>query len=93
MSVSGSQGQGALHITLHHEFDSAQGSFRTDDRAVCAPAGSDPNVCRVNDVLQIVSRAGVFANAAGQLHNHGVIDLNTFTLTFSIRGRVCGDGL
>lgn len=93
MSASGAAGQGAQHITLRHEFVSASGTFQTDDRAVCAPAGSDPNVCRVNDVMEIVSGTGVFGKASGQLVNHGTIDLNTFTLAYSARGRVCGDGL
>ena len=90
---SGSQGQGALHVTLTHVFESPEGTFTTDDRAVCAPAGQDPNVCRVNDTMRIVSGTGVFENASGQLQNHGIINLNTFTLTYSLRGRVCGDGL
>jgi hypothetical protein len=97
LETSGAKGQGALHLTLHHTFVSTDparpGSFTTDDRAVCAPAGTDPNVCHVNDVLQIVSGTGIFANADGSLRNHAILDLNSFTLTFSIRGRVCGDGL
>jgi hypothetical protein len=93
LTASGQSGQGAQHITLRHEFASAEGTFSTEDRAVCAPAGADPNLCRVNDVMRIVSGTGVFANASGQLVNHGVIDLNSLTLSFSIRGRVCGDGL
>ena len=93
LSPSGASGQGAQHVTLRHDFVSSAGTFRTDDRAVCAPAGSDPNVCRVNDVMEIVSGTGVFENASGQLVNHGTIDLNTFTLSYSTRGRVCGDGL
>ncbi|MEO5721766.1 MAG: hypothetical protein ABIR71_09880 [Chthoniobacterales bacterium] len=96
-SASGGQGQGAQHLTLEHTFVSTDparpGTFTTQDRAVCAPAGSDPFVCRVNDVLTVVSGTGIFANAAGSLRNNGIIDLNTFSLTFSIRGRVCGDGL
>ena len=95
--TSGAAGQGAQHLTLVHTFVSTDplrlGSFTTQDRAVCAPAGSGPAVCRVNDVLTIVSGTGVFANAAGSLRNHGVIDFSTFSLTFSIRGRICGDGL
>jgi hypothetical protein len=90
-------GPGALHLTLQHTFistDTARpGTFTTEDRAVCAPAGPDPGVCRVNDVLTIVSGTGIFANPDGSLRNHGIIDFNTFSLTFSIRGRVCGDGL
>ena len=93
LATSGQSGQGAQHITLRHDFVSSAGSFSTEDRAVCAPAGSDPNVCRINDVMQVVSGTGVFANASGQLLNHGVIDLNAFTLSYSMRGRVCGDGL
>jgi hypothetical protein len=93
LEASGARGQGAQHITLVHTFTAPEGTFTTRDRAVCAPAGGDPNVCRVNDVLSVVSGTGVFANAGGALRNHGVIDLNTMTLTISVRGRVCGDGL
>ena len=97
LETSGANGQGAQHLTLQHTFvstdSSRPGSFTTEDRAVCAPAGSDPNVCHVNDVLQIVSGTGIFSNAEGSLRNHGIINLNTFSLTFSIRGRICGDGL
>ena len=97
LEASGAHGQGAQHLTLQHTFVSTDpsrpGSFTTEDRAVCGPAGKDPNVCHVNDVLQIVSGTGIFANADGSLRNHGIIDLNTFSLTFTLRGRVCGDGL
>jgi hypothetical protein len=95
LETSGSAGQGAQHLTLQHRFVSTDpaGSFTTEDRAVCAPAGTDANVCHVNDALQIVSGDGVFANASGSLHNHAIADLNTNTLTFSLRGRVCADGL
>ena len=95
--ASGSEGQGAQHLTLVHTFvstDAARpGTLTTQDRAVCAPAGSDPAVCRVNDALAVVAGTGVFAHATGSLRNHGVIDFTSFTLTFSIRGRLCGDGL
>jgi hypothetical protein len=91
--LSGAKGQGAQHLTLEHTFTSSAGSFFTEDRAVCAPAGRDPNVCRVNDVLRVVRGTGIFVNAGGSLRNHGIIDLNTFTLTISLKGRVCGDGI
>jgi hypothetical protein len=91
--LSGAKGQGAQHLTLEHTFTSAAGSFVTEDRAVCAPAGPDPNVCRVNDVLRLVGGSGIFLNPGGSLRNHGVIDLNTFTITISLKGRVCGDGV
>ncbi len=93
LDASGKNGQGAQHITLIHNFISAQGTFSTTDRAVCGVAGTDPNVCRINDVLQVTSGTGVFENAGGSLRNHGVIDLNTYTLTLGLRGRVCGDGV
>jgi hypothetical protein len=97
LDARGSGGQGAQHLTLLHTFESTDpanaGMFQTEDKAVCAPAGKDPNVCRVNDVLRIVSGTGIFANAEGVLRNHGVLDLNTSVLTISLTGRVCGDGL
>jgi hypothetical protein len=90
-------GQGAQHFTLQHTFvstDAARpGTFITSDQAVCAPAGGGPNVCHVSDHLTIVAGTGIFSNAGGMLHNQGVIDLGTFTLTFNIHGRICGDGL
>jgi hypothetical protein len=101
--ASGSNGQAAQHVTLQHTFISTDparpGSFTTRDRAVCAPAGSNPGICRVNDVLTIVSGTEIFANANGSLRNHGIIDLTNLTpttpgnLTISLRGRICGDGL
>ena len=103
LQASGSNGQGAQHVTLQHTFISTDparpGSFTTRDQAVCAPAGSNPAVCRVNDVLTIVSGTETFANAQGSLRNHGIIDLTNLTpttpgnLTISLRGRICGDGL
>jgi len=93
LDASGSKGQGAQHLTLVHSFVSAAGSFTTSDRAVCAPAGKDAGTCRVNDVLNVVSGTGVFANAGGKLTNHGTINLNTLSLSVSLRGRICGDGL
>ena len=97
LDTSGAKGQGAQHLTLQHTFVSTDpsraGTFRTEARAVCAPAGTDPNVCRVSDVMQIAVGTGIFTNPDGAMHNHGVIDLNTFTITIALTGRVCGDGL
>lgn len=93
LQLSGSKGQGAQHLTLVHNFVSSAGTFTTTDQAVCAPAGKSVTTCRVNDVLSVVSGTGVFANAAGKLTNHGTINLSTYSLSISLRGRVCGDGL
>lgn len=93
LKTSGSREQGAQHLTLIHTFTSVAGNFTTTDRAVCAPAGKDAATCRVNDALTVVDGTGVFANAAGSLHNHGTINLGTMSLAVSLRGRVCGDGL
>lgn len=95
--TTGANAQGAQHFTLKHTFVSTDparpGSFTTDDRAIFAPAGTDPNVGHINDVLEIVSGTGVFANADGYLKNTATLNLNTMTLTYSIHGRVCADGL
>ena len=94
---SGANGQGAQHYTLIHTFISTDpeqpGGFSTEDRAVAAPAGKDPNISIINDVLTIVSGEGVFQNASGFMMNHAIVDLTEFTLTFSTHGRICGDGL
>lgn len=95
--TTGADDQGAQHITLIHTFVSTDparpGSFTTSDRAILAPAGSDPNTGIIDDVLEIVGGTGVFANAEGFLMNHAIIDFNTFTLAFEARGRICADGL
>ena len=89
--------RGAIHYTLTHTFVSTDpawpGGFTTSDRAVAAPAGPDPNVAIINDVLKVVSGTGVFANADGFMVNHALLNLSNFTLTFSTRGRICADGL
>jgi hypothetical protein len=96
--LTGQRGeQGALHYTLVHTFVSTDatrpGGFTTSDQAIAAPAGADPNVAIINDVLTIVSGTGVFANPDGFIVNHAVLNINNFTLTFSLHGRVCADGL
>jgi hypothetical protein len=69
------------------------GSFTTADQAIAAPAGTDPNLGIINDVMTNVSGTGVFANADGFLMNHAILNLHNFTLTTSFHGRVCADGL
>jgi hypothetical protein len=92
--TAGQGQQGALHLTLEHAFETPNGDyFITQDRAVCAPAGPEPLRCRVNDVLTIVGGTGMFENANGSLRNHGTVDFVQGTLDFSMRGRMCGDGL
>ena len=97
LDASGANGQGAQHFTLQLSFESTDpsrvGTFLTENKAVCAPAGSDPNVCTVNDVMQMASGTGIFSNPDGSLRAHGVIDLNNFTIEVRLTGRACGDGL
>src|SRR5262245_29000760 len=56
--TTGNDGQGAQHLTLVHTFVSTDparpGSFTTSDRAILAPAGTDPNTGVISDVLEIV---------------------------------------
>jgi hypothetical protein len=88
---------GAVHYTMEHTFVSTDparpGGFTTRDHAVAAPAGQDPNFAIINNLITVVDGTGVFANASGFLFDHGLLDLGTFTLTLSLRGRVCGNGL
>lgn len=73
--------------------------FLTDDNAVCAAAGTDPLVCRLNNRMRVIAGSGTYANANGFLHNHGTITLppdfpaSNGTGEFHLRGRVCGDGV
>jgi len=89
----GANAQGTAHITLRHIFTSASGGFYTDDQAVCGPIPGEPGTCRLFDQMTIAGGTGVFAGAAGKLHNQGVLDFNTFTLEFHADGMVCGEGL
>jgi hypothetical protein len=87
-------GQGAVHYTLIHFIQTADGTIQTADRAVCAPSGPDATACRVSDVLTIVGGTGIFEGAYGQLRNRGIITITNFappegTLTVDMRGRIC----
>jgi hypothetical protein len=63
--LTGSNGQGAVHLALQHAFQTPTGDYLiSDDRAVCAPADNDPLTCRVNDVLTIVGGTGIFSAVA-----------------------------
>jgi hypothetical protein len=89
----GAKGQGATHITLRHVFTSGDGSFYTDDKAVCAP---DPNgiaTCRLMDQMTVAGGTGVFEGATGKMHNQGFLNFATFTLSFHLKGQICGAGL
>lgn len=94
---SGAKGQGAMHFTLVHTFVSTDpdrpGSFTTEDSAVAAPAGKNPATGVLNDVMRIVGGTGVFANASGIMVNHAILDLANSTLTTSVHGRICADGI
>jgi hypothetical protein len=98
------------HLRLNHVFvteppamvgdlpaislDNADSWFLTEDRAVCA-AGSGPTSCRINDRMVVVDGAGIFANAAGFLQNHGTLSFvpEPGRLVSRLHGRICGDGL
>jgi len=89
----GANAQGTTHITLRHVFTSTAGSFYTDDKAVCAP---DPNgiaTCRLMDQMTVAGGTGAFNDAAGKLHNQGFLDFATFTLSFHLKGQICGAGI
>lgn len=94
-------GDGAVHYELVHYFveDGTGDDFWTRDRAVCAPAGTDPFVCLVNTNMEVVGGRGKFAGASGRLHNRGLITItdpagNPFgSLQVNLTGRVCGAGL
>ncbi len=94
-------GNGAVHYTLVHYFEEhgTGDGFWTEDRAVCAPVGTDPFTCLVNTNMNVVGGRGKFAAASGRLHNRGLITItdpegNPFgTLAVNLSGRVCGDGL
>ena len=89
----GANAQGTTHITLRHVFTSDDGSFFTDDRAICAAIPGGPGTCRLSDQMTIAGGTGAFEGAAGKFHNRGLLDFNTFTLTFHLTGKVCGTGL
>lgn len=86
----GVNAQGATHITLVHVFNSGLGTFHTDDKAVCAPNPGGPGTCLLSDQMTIASGTGAFEQATGKLHNRGVLDFNSFMLTFHATGRICG---
>jgi hypothetical protein len=71
-------GNGAVHYTLVHYFqeEGTGDDFWTEDRAVCAPVGTDPFTCLVNTNMEVVGGRGKFASASGRLHNRGLITIS-----------------
>jgi hypothetical protein len=80
-------GNGTLHYRLVHVFVTADGELSTQDEAVLTPIG--PGLYRVNDRLEIVGGTGIYLNATGMLHTHGIANLNEGTLILSYNGRLC----
>ena len=82
-------------LTVTHTFVSADrsraGTLTMKGRAACEPPGSGPIVCRVDQLLEIIAANGIFAPAGVSLRDTSAIDFSAFHLTFSIRGRLCGD--
>lgn len=93
VAAVGARAQGTTHITLRHIFTSADGSFYTDDKAVCAP---DPNgiaTCRLMDQMTVAGGTGDFEGATGKLHNQGFLNFATYMLSFHLKGQICGAGI
>ena len=92
--TNGVKAPGTRQLKVQLSFTSSDpkraGTLLAEYKAVCASA--DPNVCKVNDTMQIVSGSEVFSHPGGSLRSHGVIDYNNNTMDVRVRGRVCGDG-
>jgi hypothetical protein len=80
-------GDGTLHYRLAHVFVTADGELYTQDEAVLTPIG--PGLYRVNDRLEVVGGTGIYTNATGLLHTHGIANVNEGTLILRYDGRVC----
>jgi hypothetical protein len=87
ITTSGVSGDGTLHYRLVHVFVTAYGELHTEDEAVLTPIGA--GLLRVNDRLEVVGGTGIYENATGLLHTHGIADLNAGTLILRYEGRVC----
>jgi hypothetical protein len=78
-------------FTLQHTFlTEARDSLFTEDTAQWVLV--DNGVFRMTTQYTIVGGTGKFANASGQLENHGEVDLNRGQLTLGYSGQVCRGG-
>ena len=77
-------------FTLEHTFlTEARDALFTEDTAQWVPVPGAANVFRMTTQYTIVGGTGKFANASGQLENHGEVDLNRGQLTLGYSGQVC----
>jgi hypothetical protein len=75
-------------FTLQHTFlTETRDSLFTEDTAQWVLVYN--GVFRMTTQYTIVGGTGKFANASGQLENHGEVDLNRGQLTLSYSGQVC----
>ncbi|MHC4309655.1 MAG: hypothetical protein ACYS3N_09675 [Planctomycetota bacterium] len=83
--------EGVLHATSSHIFYFGSGnSFTTEDKVIGDPT-STPGLLRLNETLRIVSGAGIFAGATGNLTVHGSLEFISLTdaeVTYDIRGSI-----
>lgn len=80
-------------FTLEHTFPTeTRDSLFTQDTAQWVPVPGADNIFRMSTQYTIVRGTGKFANASGQLENHGEVDLNRGQLTLSYSGQVCRGG-
>jgi hypothetical protein len=83
--------EGVLHATSSHIFYFGSGnSFTTEDKVIGDPT-STPGLYRLNETLRVVSGAGIFTGATGNLTVHGSLEYISLTdalVTYDIRGSI-----
>lgn len=84
-------GQGALHVTLEHEyvwqFAAGDGSILTEDEGVLSPV--DPPLYRFNNRLEVTGGTGELAGATGMIRAYGTVDFGSGQIDLRYHGRVC----
>lgn len=85
------QNDGSIELTLTHDFVTEEGALlRTEDTATLSPVQGKEGVFQQETQHTILEGTGRFANATGQLENHGEADLVKGLLTLRYSGTICG---
>jgi hypothetical protein len=75
-----------------HIFSTADGSFTLAGGGRLSPLSGRPGVFKVSERLPVTAGTHIFAGATGDLRLDGELDLQTSTVTYTVRGRLCRTG-
>jgi hypothetical protein len=81
-------GDGSSVMAARHTIMTSAGSLMTEDVIILRP-DQNPAIVRPNSRVDVTGGTGAYADASGQLHTHGEVNLATLEGSIDFKGEVC----